>query len=581
MIQQSPHQGGSPLHGLANSDHEAPFLLSSLGCPHPSWMPSLNQFARPDRHPVLLFFQVIDECKREKIIPRESVIRSRIEYNLRSDAKKYHSGRFRKPSPEDAISSLRVNLDFERWILVVRRCNIVRMEGIVPQRILWPYHGGKFECADYFRPQERVGGVELQELLTFLDQAKPEIDRGRYGFATYLKRYGPVFLQTMPRGYVVELVQLLLNKNLLIFRKGKIGMAPTRFQSWVNVPHGSGEEGASEETDVQDLALRLLIAPASRPDALYADHDPVSVLERLCAQAASAASVEHFPSFHFEKSGQLHAPLWVCVVTLDLCPSLERCSANCFEPGCVAAQRQAQTLPSVFSTFTRKAPDMFKLKRFKSNLKQKKQDSMQEAALSALESCLYRLMFNAVLVQFTRLQLTSNHVHAPASALASSVAFPPLPSYSSASRGESLVPALMPKSAEPLEISDVLEAADSVICLDRILFLLEQNPAVYMMESAITKTHRGATTMWSCCLNLALKPRYSDAEAIASRLRIPALKAEDAHPKKFDAKAVVARELLLRLRRLQQSYPALFKLKPFSRAGTKLLHGKDDEKVED
>lgn len=48
------------------------------------------------------------------------------------------------------------------------------------------------------------------------------MDRGRYGFANYLKSCGPEFVRQMPRGYVVELVQLLLNKNFLQFRKGKV-----------------------------------------------------------------------------------------------------------------------------------------------------------------------------------------------------------------------------------------------------------------------------------------------------------------------------------------------------------------------
>ncbi len=85
------------------------------------------------------------------------------------------------------------------------------------------------------------------------------------------------------------------------------------------------------------------------------------------------------------------------------------------------------------------------------------------------------------------------------------------------------------------------DAADPVVVLDRLLYLLEQNPAVYLMESDITKTMRGATTLWSCTLSLALKPRYSDSETMAIRMRLPLLKATDAKAKKFEAKSVVAR----------------------------------------
>lgn len=103
------------------------------------------------------------------------------------------------------------------------------------------------------------------------------------------------------------------------------------------------------------------------------------------------------------------------MVTLDLCPSLSRCNPSLleaesdakaggkssFENGSGNGHGQGSE-PSVLHSRIRKAPDMFKLKRFKSNLKAKKHDSMQEAALRALESCLYRLRYNAVLVQITR-----------------------------------------------------------------------------------------------------------------------------------------------------------------------------------
>lgn len=41
----------------------------------------------------------------------------------------------------------------------------------------------------------------------------------------YLKAQGPDFVRQMPRGYVIELVQLLLNTNVLHFRKGRVSFA--------------------------------------------------------------------------------------------------------------------------------------------------------------------------------------------------------------------------------------------------------------------------------------------------------------------------------------------------------------------
>jgi len=40
--------------------------------------------------------------------------------------------------------------------------------------------------------------------------------------ATYLAHHGPSFIQLLPHGVLVELVQLLLNRKVLLFRKGKV-----------------------------------------------------------------------------------------------------------------------------------------------------------------------------------------------------------------------------------------------------------------------------------------------------------------------------------------------------------------------
>ena len=48
--------------------------------------------------------------------------------------------------------------------------------------------------------------------------------------------------------------------------------------------------------------------------------DPVEVLAAKCNEAyrdADAAVQPIFPLYHFEKSGEQHAPLWVGVVSLD------------------------------------------------------------------------------------------------------------------------------------------------------------------------------------------------------------------------------------------------------------------------
>ena len=61
----------------------------------------------------------------------------------------------------------------------------------------------------------------------FLSQYQPTIDRGRFGFAQWLARHGPKFIQLLPHGVLVELVQLLLNQKVLLFRKGKVSVSPS------------------------------------------------------------------------------------------------------------------------------------------------------------------------------------------------------------------------------------------------------------------------------------------------------------------------------------------------------------------
>jgi hypothetical protein len=69
--------------------------------------------------------------------------------------------------------------------------------------------------------------TELVDFLSKVDsrgklENTDHVDRGRYGYAHFLKVYGPAFIRGMPHGYVVELVQLLLNKGFLQFRKGLV-----------------------------------------------------------------------------------------------------------------------------------------------------------------------------------------------------------------------------------------------------------------------------------------------------------------------------------------------------------------------
>ena len=66
----------------------------------------------------------------------------------------------------------------------------------------------------------------MNELFKFLLHFQPEVDRGRFGFAQYLGRHGPIAIRQLPHGILVELVQLLLNQKVLLFRKGRVSVSP-------------------------------------------------------------------------------------------------------------------------------------------------------------------------------------------------------------------------------------------------------------------------------------------------------------------------------------------------------------------
>ena len=165
---------------------------------------------------VLAYHRIIAYCEQEKLIPRESVLKKRL-VDSRADL-------------GAAGITGAAGVDFEEFLFVVTQVTQVGlMEGEAPQRIVWPRGADgtarHFPCADFFTPQARLSPAQNAELMEFLYRVQPEVERGRFGFATYLARHGPDFIRLMPHGVLVELTQLLLNQKVLLFRKGKVSVA--------------------------------------------------------------------------------------------------------------------------------------------------------------------------------------------------------------------------------------------------------------------------------------------------------------------------------------------------------------------
>jgi hypothetical protein len=103
--------------------------------------------SKKDQEAYLLFQKIIKECKVEKLIPRESVLRGRVDSYLTPI--KFKNNKIFTLKKERMGKA---RLQFDKWIDVLAKMGAILVEGEKPQRIFWPKEG-PFECADYFDPQ--------------------------------------------------------------------------------------------------------------------------------------------------------------------------------------------------------------------------------------------------------------------------------------------------------------------------------------------------------------------------------------------------------------------------------------------
>ena len=73
---------------------------------------------------------------------------------------------------------------------------------------------GRFQLADgTLTHNSRLSAAQTLELVTWLSRARPEVDRGRFGYSQHLSIHAPPAIRALPHGVLVELVQLLLNQK--------------------------------------------------------------------------------------------------------------------------------------------------------------------------------------------------------------------------------------------------------------------------------------------------------------------------------------------------------------------------------
>eukprot|EP00457_Paulinella_chromatophora_P000748 gb/GEZN01000748.1/.p1 GENE.gb/GEZN01000748.1/~~gb/GEZN01000748.1/.p1 ORF type:complete len:1063 (-),score=82.18 gb/GEZN01000748.1/:511-3699(-) len=517
-----------------------------------SWRSDDSRLLKTKKIAVLLFQKVVQECQQERIIPRESVVRSRIENNLLPKSKKLKIA---------GLGNIKVPLRFDAWIEVLLEVGAVQIEGARPQRVLWP-NTGRFECADYFRPEERLTEEQMQEVLAWFRRERPQVERGRYGLASYMKLKGPLFIQGMPRGFIVELVQLLLNKHVLVFRKGKVGYSPMGIDNLgdpESLPTSTNgmSEGPPLPSTIRRAMARLLVHVPQFSEEIT--DDPMGVLAFLCAHSQSEGlpTLAFRPMYHFEKSGLLHAPLWVCNVTVRI-------------PGLGVASTAAWNESSRRS--------LIRVKRFKSIQRPRKGECMQEAALIALKAHFWLFAFNLVVAEIPdAVRKIREQELEPGEQSPLVYPSPRL------DRVEDLEKTILPDAVggpvvSPVELSarrqlsqsvlggSLTQIQDPVFVLDQILVALDQKPAVYEVSGSssttVSRTYN-RTDLMNCMVELQLRPRsnlfvFQGEGANDSGASFPLCKSTNRSSKLYNAKMEVANQIISQLRQAVRNFPIEF-----------------------
>ena len=393
---------------------------------------------------------------------------------------------------------------------------------------------------------QRLSSEQTQELVAFLYRVRPEVERGRFGFAQWLSRHGPRFIQALAHGVLVELVQLLLNNRVLQFRKGRVS---------VTAPHTSGHPVASSlpslsvsgsnpsrsnlaraadtvgDGRVSAVARASLITvpslstPSDRafiPASVLpftAPFNAVDLLFSLCSLRRSIAPSIchqypcHLPLYHYEQTATRtsSSTVWVSVCTVVL-----RCEST--------------TAHSV-------------TRQFKSTQHESKDAARQESARRALQDALWYLCFDRCLLELRQLDNRQRE-------------------------GESRQQRqhIMDEERQRTECEERLQhqTADSVTQLDRYLAFLHQPTIVYTLLSHVMQNSAGARTLWQArgqvLLDGQLLPNdrvrvraWSGCELVLSSTPSVSYAAQ---ARKTQAKALVSQQLISKITTLTASLVA-------------------------
>lgn len=150
------------------------------------------------------FEAVMAIYKTEKLLPKESLIRSTLEQE------------FDYPSNQ-----------MDTWVKEAVNQGLAIVTGAKPQRVIWPTSpASRFQCIDYMAPTDRLCLSQMNEVMEFLTTSPEAIagTKGRFGMARLMKQAGPQFIRQLPLGFVLELTQLLLNRGFLLYHQRVVSL---------------------------------------------------------------------------------------------------------------------------------------------------------------------------------------------------------------------------------------------------------------------------------------------------------------------------------------------------------------------
>ena len=402
--------------------------------------------------------------------------------------------------------------------------------------------------ADFFQPTQRLSSEQTHELIAFLHRSRPEIERGRFGFAQWLSRHGPRFIQALPHGVLVELVQLLLNKKVLQFRKGRVSVTTASALSLStsspsfntglaavlpSSPHSYG--GSNLQSSSIGRMLSAVesgrVGSTTRPSLMAAPQvstpsdrafipasilpfssafNAVEFLSSLCLLRRSTASFfyheqysSHLPLYHYEQTA---SPTSSSAVWVSVCTVVFR-----GEPS--SAHNAAR--------------------EFKSTQHESKSAAQHESARRALQEALWYVCFDHCLTELKHLERQRE----------------------GGSRQErQLIRSEEQRRSEAEESYQQL-TADSVRQLDRYLAFLSQAPIVYTLQSHVLQNSAGARTLWQARGQVMLEGQLLPADRVRVRtwngcelvLSSTPLVAYAAEARKTQAKALVSQQLISKM----------------------------------